>query len=527
MESDVSRNQMIFDRFYRDQIYGPRGGLQPRDWQFECAEVYDNSILAHEERVGRFRQHCFCVYAGTGAGKTNVAGLLASTLLNSRRVGQVVVVCPNRSISRKSRRVFRENFGIELVQFHARKYGDGIPRTKNGYILTYAHLMQAPELHRRICLPEKTLVVFDEVHHLGDGNSWGVSAVEAFGHVPHVLTLTGTPYRSDNTIIPFVTYEDTDVAGLKRFSADPLRGTGYTYSLGRAVTDTVCRKPLFCFHQGEVIIRFSVDSPEMRITFADDRVNDAVSAHRLRGAVRYGSSDRRSFLAKALGICREQRRKVAIFLGGDTEGDHTPTYDATVHLPDELEDIGIARDEIEVITGDDKSAQEKIEAFGSSEKWILVSVNMVSEGVDIPELSAAIFLTSITAKQTTYQRIGRVLRLMGMDDRHPDALIFMFADPNLVALADEVEREILQEVRLRNARREHNRGEAGERGQRVEAIGVGDGAMLMVKFNGQEWPAAMIEHARREVRENGLPMTMLDAVLKLMREKKRGDSNAA
>ncbi len=67
-------------------------------------------------------------------------------------------------------------------------------------------------------------------------------------------------------------------------------------------------------------------------------------------------------LAHALQVCRDARRKVVIFLGGDTEGDQTPTEDAKHFLPDELASLGIRPDEIEIITGDDADAQTKIES---------------------------------------------------------------------------------------------------------------------------------------------------------------------
>jgi superfamily II DNA or RNA helicase/nitroreductase len=379
---------------------------------------------------------------GTGSGKTQCAGHLASYVLNNRKVDQVVLVCPNRSIRRRARQVFSEVFGIELVIFNARKHVDGIGRSKEGYILTYAHLIQNPQLHRRICSPN-TIVIFDEIHHLGDKNGWGDAAVEAFGRVRHVVALTGTPYRSDNTRIPFVTYLETDAEGLVKFRPD------FSYNLGQAVADGVCRKPLFRFHKATVRIRPQADAGELEVTFDDTNVTDQIASLRLRGAVQYGSPARVEMLRSALAECRAENRKVVIFLGGDSESEHTATTDATQLLPTELHELGIGEHEYEVVVGVDKEAQDKIAKFGASPKWILVSVNMVSEGTDIPELSAAIFLTSVTAKQTTVQRIGRALRFMGPTDTNPEALVFMFGDPNLLALADEIENEIEVEVNLR------------------------------------------------------------------------------
>jgi superfamily II DNA or RNA helicase len=506
----VSEKQKFFDEFFRGQTFTPADGFELRKWQTEFAEDYRSSVDAWLK--GSDAQHRFCLYAGPGSGKTKAAAVAACLHLNRKRTEQVILVCPNRSICRKARHDFRAFFGIDLVFFHARKHRDGVPRTKQGYILTYQHLHRDPDLHRRIC-GQDSLVIFDEVHHLGDGNGWGAAAEEAFGRVRFVLCLTGTPYRSDNTLIPFVRYEEAPTNGIFRFRPD------YTYSLGRAVAEGVCRKPLFAFHRGTVKIRTNPNGGYSVVSFDDTEVSDAVAALRLRGAVEYASPLRATMLREALGRCRAEGRKVAVFLGGDTEGDHTPTEDATTYLPDQLRAMGISDDEFDVVTGDDADSQAKIERFGASGKWILVSINMVSEGTDIPEISAAIFLTTITAKQTTIQRIGRALRRMGPDDPHETALAFMFADPGLIALDRDIASEVEQEIDLarKRAAAEERAGRGDGPRYRAEAIGVEGGEIQYVVFGGRKWSAEVFEQTRRWLRERGLPDTFLGAALSLMR----------
>jgi hypothetical protein len=194
----MTRRQLILDDLFRDQVYGPRNGFLIRGWQNECAGKYINSVLAWDTPVDLDfsvsvtpgRQHRFMLYGGTGCGKTKASAYKAAILLNLGKVNQVVVVVPNRSILRKTRRDFLEFFGIDLMHFSGKSHKDGVPRTKQGYILTYAHLTKNPQLHRRLgSAPERTLVIFDEVHHLGE-NGWGDAATEAFGLVPFVLCLS-------------------------------------------------------------------------------------------------------------------------------------------------------------------------------------------------------------------------------------------------------------------------------------------------------------------------------------------------
>ena len=114
-------------------------------------------------------------------------------------------------------------------------------------------------------------------------------------------------------------------------------------------------------------------------------------------------------LRDALAECREQGRKVIIFLGGDSSSGVVPTEDATELLPAELRELGYDENDWDVVWGDDQKSQQKIDDFGKSDKWILISINMVSEGTDIPQISAAIFLTVVTAKLSVWQRIGRAV----------------------------------------------------------------------------------------------------------------------
>lgn len=518
----MSMGQGFFRELFRDQRYSPADGFEPRDWQGECLEAYqasrDTWATAHANN-GTTHQHRFCLYAGTGAGKTKGVALLVADMLNRKLVGQVVFVCPNRAIKRKAARDLREVFGIDLAGFCARKHRDGIPRTKQGYILTYAHLMSNPALHRAICAPERTLVIFDEVHHLAEKNEWGGKALEAFEAVPYVITMTGTPWRTEGDCIPFVTYEPTNLEKVVRFSADPDKGTGYTYSLGRAISDGVCRKPVFVWHDGTVKIRTGPNSGETTVTFDDTKVSEAVANLRLRGAVKYGSECRRGMLESSLDATRERKGKAIIFLGGDTEGEQTPTEDATVYLPSELAELGITPDEYVVVTCNDKAAPDKLEAFGTSSAWILISINMVSEGNDIPQLTDEIFLTSVSAFQTTAQRIGRALRLMGEGDPHKDARINMFGDARMKAWAAELDSEIdvWDEINLNRRKREIAEGDGQGDGPqfRAEAIGIAGGKVASVTFGGKEYPEPLVRQKREELRRRNLPSTLLYVVVAL------------
>jgi superfamily II DNA or RNA helicase len=434
-----------------------------------------------------------------------MAGLLACHHLNRRLSSLIVIVVPNRSIRRKTQSEFRHWFDIHLVTFHQRKCGDGIPRQRQGYILTYAHLIQNPDLHHRIC-EHDTLVIFDEVHHLGDEAGWGEAAKKAFGDVNHIISMSGTPWRGDNAPIPFVEYIKGDGKLLFFRAKDDY---GYTYSLGQAIADRECRKPIFVYFKGTgltVEIRHGIDTGVKVVSFEDTGLSEKESSERLRGAVRYGSVPRKGLLADALAECKAEGRKVIVFLGGDTNNDMVPTEDAREYLPSELQELGYSDADWEIVTGDDAKAQDKIADFGTSSKWILISINMVSEGTDIPELSAAIFLTTVTAKQTMWQRIGRTLRKGGFKD----AKLFMFGDPSYFEIANEIVGDVdkitAEDSRLKEKANGTNGTETTTpQRNRTESIGVSyDNVERIIQIDLSKLTQAEYDRLRQRCIDKGL-----------------------
>ena len=110
-------------------------------------------------------------------------------------------------------------------------------------MVTYAQVAAHPTLHRVRTEQRKTLVVFDEIHHGGDAKTWGDAIREAFGDATRRLALTGTPFRSDDSPIPFVTYE-AGADGVLRSEAD------HTYGYAEALADGVVRPVVFLAYSG-------------------------------------------------------------------------------------------------------------------------------------------------------------------------------------------------------------------------------------------------------------------------------------
>ena len=99
----------------------------------------------------------------------------------------------------------------------------------------------APAVHRRRCAERPTLLIADEPHHMGEDATWGRTTVGAFERARFRLLLSGTPFRSDNSPIPWVDYDEDGVS-----RAD--YGYGYT----DALVDGVCRPVTFHTYGGDM-----------------------------------------------------------------------------------------------------------------------------------------------------------------------------------------------------------------------------------------------------------------------------------
>ncbi|NLG54540.1 MAG: DEAD/DEAH box helicase family protein, partial [Rhodococcus sp.] len=163
----------------------------------------------------------FLAVATPGAGKTTFALRVAAELLTDRTVDQITVVAPTEHLKHQ----WAESAARVGIALDSR-FPNSTGQTSSDYqgvVVTYAQIASHPFKHRVRTEARRTLVILDEIHHGGDAKSWGEGIREAFEGATRRLALTGTPFRSDDSAIPFVTYEP-DNEGLMRSKADHAYG---------------------------------------------------------------------------------------------------------------------------------------------------------------------------------------------------------------------------------------------------------------------------------------------------------------
>jgi superfamily II DNA or RNA helicase len=369
----------------------------------------------------RLLRRDFLLVATPGAGKTAFALTVAAELLARREIRSVTVVTPTEHLKHQWSQA-AHRVGIALDSSY--RNGQG-PASADfaGVVVTYAQVAAHPALHRQRTESRRTLVIFDEIHHVGDALSWGEAAREAFDPARRRLGLTGTPFRSDANPIPFVTYlEEPD--GSRRSRSD------YVYGYGPALEDGVVRPVIFLAYSGEMRWR-SRAGDEVTGTLGTPMTPDQM-AYAWRTALDPDGEWVARVLEAADRRLNEVRRAMPDAGGLVIAGDHA---DARAYAG-LLRKITGTRPV--VVLSDDPAASKKIGAFATSDDRWMVAVRMVSEGVDIPRLAVGVYATSVSTALFFAQAVGRFVRVRS---RGETASVFLPSVPQLLGYAAELEAE--------------------------------------------------------------------------------------
>ena len=379
-----------------------------RAWQLAALDVLNG-----------FGGEAFLASATPAAGKTTFGLRAAHDMLASGAVRRVVVVAPTTHICRQWA-LDAARYGLDLEP--NRPNADGPePGDRHGLAVTYQTVAAGPSVHRRRAAALPTLLIADEPHHMGDQAAWGRSAQEAFGPCARKLLLSGTPFRSDNTAIPWVAYDDEGVS-----RAD------YGYSYTQALLDRVCRPITFCTYDGDM--EWVSDGRVRRADFSVG-LPAAESARRLRTALDPDGEWIGQLLRDADAQLRELRAADHPDAGGlviAADKEHAERLAGRLGA--------ITGERPPIVTSDDPNASRRIAAFRSSGEAWLVSVLMVSEGVDIPRLRVGVYATPARTELFFRQVVGRFIRRTPAP-RDQRAWLFLPSDPGLKALAAAIEEE--------------------------------------------------------------------------------------
>jgi superfamily II DNA or RNA helicase len=365
-----------------------------RGWQTECLGALLNGV--------RGGKRDWLVTATPGAGKTRFGFLAGRALIEAGVVDYMHAVASTRLIRRGWEQAGASS-GLPLV----RRPNGSLPEF-GGIATTYAQVAASPSAHAAAVHKRRALVILDEIHHAGDKLTWGDGIERAFGDAAIRLELSGTAWREDGARIPFVTY-----------GADGVCKTDYPYTYDRALRDGICRPVSFV-------------TVKQGITFRGDATDEQ------RSRVLKTSIDPVKGIIHDLVVAADEEltRKRSKW----------PDAGAMLLTRDQ-DDARACADIIESVCGerpgvvisDNSSAEEDLRTFQNGRSRWLVSVRMVSEGVDIPRLMVGAYATNITTPLFFRQFVGRFVRIR---EKSETATIFLPNDGRLIAEAATVETDV-------------------------------------------------------------------------------------
>jgi superfamily II DNA or RNA helicase len=418
-----------------------------RSWQEEATEA----VRAHSAAS-------FLASATPAAGKTTFGLHIAHRMLSAGFVSRVVVAGPTTHICRQWA-ADAARYGIDLEP--NRPNSDG-PESADfhGVAVTYQTIAAGPATHRQAAVRRPTLLIADEPHHMGDLAAWGVRTRSAFDGARFRLLLSGTPFRSDNSAIPWVAYDE-----------DGLSRADYAYGYPQALRDRVCRPITFLPYDGEMEW---VSDGRLRSADFDLVLPAAEAARRLRTALSPEGEWMGEVLRDGDARLSEVRAEGHPDAGGlviASDQDHARAIAARLG--------SISGEQPELVMSDEPGASRRIADFAASDRRWLVSVLMVSEGVDIPRLRVGVYATAARTELFFRQVVGRFIRATPKPHRQMSYLL-MPADPRLKALAHEIELERRHALDLSPTEEEESEefddpaAEPGEPGGGFAALSSGD-----------------------------------------------------
>lgn len=422
--------------------------------------------VAEEIAIGKRRgQKIVTAGITPGGGKTLMSAVFCDVLASADLIEQVIVVVPNNPLQRQ----MVEGFHSPKRSLHrflrASSSQQPIPGTgvPFGQCVTYQKLTSEREAKKlaKWASKRKTLVIFDECHHLCESKAWERGAAHLVDASVLVLCMSGTLWRWDEERIPFIAYDANNRAVVD-----------IRYSRADAIDEQAILPVEFKLIDGRAIYEHHNVPHNTRLSAAPMKEQARALATALKSAdyaedfivAALGDWERyreQYYPSSAIVVChtqKEARRAMGLIRA------HFPRHAAALSLSD-----------------DGAVANKAIKKFRAGDVSILVTVRKAYEGLDVPNASHLVYLGNARSWPFLDQVIARVTRFnagsaLGWEDQRghvytPDDLRMREYIANMLNEQAETYRE--------KARRDGSampRESSSFKPEGAEVVSIGNGA---------------------------------------------------
>ncbi len=296
--------------------------------------------------------------------------------------------------------------------------------------------------YRKFYSTHRVLVIADEVHHVSitehAEKKWGVSFERAVSPAEKLVMLTGTPWTTKGDPIPF-TKPKKDGSGFVK--------THYNYTKARAIKDNVCRDALIYPQRDVELIKNKVTG-EVYDNF------EAYTKATGKDAYRVAVSDSANMMIifrkanEDLNKLREsgQHNASGLLVAPSIETAHL--FADVIHRFTGVKPLVVSTKDSDGKM--DNSNRKKINSFrDGTARWI-ISVNMISEGIDIKKLQVLVFLSNAKTELYFRQVIGRIERRMNKLEIDKTCYMYYISHPKLDEWVSKIQDENAQGVEMRS-----------------------------------------------------------------------------
>jgi superfamily II DNA or RNA helicase len=386
----------------------------------------DPRTVWQQQAVSKFlgSNRDFLVTAFPGTGKTRFTLEAVKSALHERKEFDFVIIVVPTSALRYQWNEAAAQYGLDITATFKSSNGRP-PKDVNGIAVTYQAVDRDAQFYRHLTGLQRTLVVFDEVHHVGEHRSWGRNIPTAFEPSARKLMLSGTPFRVDRQPIPFVTY-----------GPDGFAQSDYDLPYKYALQNKMVRAIKFVRHDG--VARATT---ERGYAIVDNESLSEVEAERISTAWSALCDPDGDWVPELLAEANDEldaKRKMMPDAAGLIHARskyHAGRYAEML--------TRICGEKVDVVHDDIPEAHQIIKRFASSGRRWLVAVNMVSEGVDIPRAAVSVYLSDRIINPEMYfiQVLARIIRKLNGDDRI-EATMFIPEIASITKIAEAIERDV-------------------------------------------------------------------------------------
>jgi superfamily II DNA or RNA helicase len=429
--------------------------FQPRNWQNEAINAYQQKCILGGKSN-------FLLEACPGAGKTYQ---ICATAYILKQLGLIewFIICVPGDHLRRQLAFDAQEWGFDLYA----TIGTCVQIDYQGEVVTYAQLSSSKDTYKNRVLKYggRVLIVADEVHHLGDQNTWGNDFTFAFNYARYRLFTTGTPFRSDNNKIvgDWINYEVVN----ETLECIP----DYRYGYDSAVRDRVVRPVVFPEYEANV--SFWVGDQTYETSFSEAKTK-LEQSRCLQTALNPEGGWIKDIIKKAdqrlLEIREHTKHRNAAGLivcqpyRDDDGSSYAKRIGKLVHK--------LTGEEPTVVTYEDENASKLIEDFAeggeNAPRWI-IAIKKVSEGVTIKRLRVCVFATNILTRMFFYQVMGRIIRVIPDLDNQM-AYMYIPRHKTLEQYALEVKEAVAHLLENIDDSSNKNDGDSGEDKQEKESL---------------------------------------------------------